>query len=62
MKKFLLGLAVGAGLGAALGLLFAPKEGKKTREELAQRLKEACEKGKEAFQKKKEEMMGLLGK
>ncbi|MCR4428569.1 MAG: YtxH domain-containing protein [Caldiserica bacterium] len=62
MKKFLLGFAIGAGFGAAMGLLFAPKEGKKTREELFLRLKEACEKGKEAFQKTREEMMGCLGK
>jgi len=45
-------------LGVVLGLLFAPQEGKKTREELGRRIQEACEKGKEAFKKKKEEIMG----
>ncbi len=58
MRKFLLGFAIGAGLGAVLGILFAPQEGKKTREELEQRIQVACEKGKEAFRKKKEEIMG----
>lgn len=58
MKNFLLGFAIGAGLGVVLGLLFAPQEGRKTREELGKRLQEACEKGKEAFKKKREEIMG----
>ena len=32
--KFVAGVAVGAAAGAALGVLFAPKSGKETREDL----------------------------
>lgn len=41
--KFLLG----AGVGLGLGLLFAPKSGKETREDLANKTKELIEKAKE---------------
>ncbi len=40
----LAGFGLGALLGAIAGLLFAPKAGSETREELAEKLKEAKEK------------------
>ena len=42
-RNFLLG----AGVGLALGLLFAPKSGKETREDLSKMLKDLIEKAKE---------------
>ena len=38
---------LGAGVGLALGLLFAPKSGKETREDLTRMLKDLVEKAKE---------------
>ena len=43
LKKFL----VGAGIGAFLGVLFAPKKGSETRKELKAKLDELLEKSKE---------------
>lgn len=34
MKKFLKGLLTGAAIGGALGVLFAPKSGKETRQDI----------------------------
>ena len=42
-RNFLLG----AGLGLGLGLLFAPKSGKETREDLVKKINELCEKAKD---------------
>lgn len=39
-KKFLLGAMLGVAAGAAAGILFAPKAGKETREELAEKAEE----------------------
>lgn len=50
LSFFLIGAAVGAGLG----ILFAPKSGKETREQLADWLKERREKGEELLTKFKE--------
>lgn len=43
MGKFI----AGAALGAGLGILFAPKSGKETREELSKKLKEIIDQAKE---------------
>lgn len=41
-------LALGLGIGAALALLFAPRSGDKTREDIASSLNESLERGSEA--------------
>ena len=48
--------AAGAAVGAGLGLLFAPKAGKETREDIAEWLKQRREKGAELLGKLKEEI------
>ncbi len=40
------GLVVGGLIGAALGILYAPKSGEETREEIAKSFQEVCDKGK----------------
>jgi gas vesicle protein len=50
----------GAAVGAALGVLFAPRAGRETRENLAEWLKERREKGEDLLQTVKEE--GVLKK
>lgn len=49
-------LALGTALGAALGVLFAPKSGKETREDIAEWLKDRRQKGSELLHKLKEEI------
>ncbi len=46
--------AAGAAIGAALGVLFAPKAGKETREQVNRWLKERREKGRVEYQAMKE--------
>jgi gas vesicle protein len=46
-KKVLAGLAVGAVVGAAAGILLAPQSGKETRENIANAAKQLPEKAKE---------------
>jgi gas vesicle protein len=47
MLYMLAGVGLGAIIGAAAGLLFAPKAGQETRDELAGKLKELKSKGEE---------------
>ncbi len=47
----------GAAVGATVALLFAPKSGKETREQLGDWLKEATEKGREKFETTKEQLV-----
>ncbi len=47
----------GAALGAALGVLFAPRSGSETREQLADWLKERREKGEDLLHKVKDESL-----
>jgi len=44
---FLAGLGIGAAIGAAIGVLYAPKAGKETREDLLNSAREAKEKAAE---------------
>lgn len=52
-RDLLLGLFIGGLIGAALGILFAPKSGKETREDIVRKAKEeyekALEKSKSAY-------------
>lgn len=51
----LLGFIAGAAVGAALGVLLAPRSGKETREQLGDWLKDRREKGEELLARVKEE-------
>ena len=50
-KKDLGKLALGVSLGIGAGLLFAPKSGKETREELKEKIEELAKKAKEVKEK-----------
>jgi gas vesicle protein len=45
------GLIIGGLIGAALGILFAPKSGKETREDIARKTEELVNKAKEEYEK-----------
>jgi gas vesicle protein len=45
------GLVVGGLIGAALGILFAPKSGKETRQDIADKAEEVLAKAKEEYEK-----------
>lgn len=45
------GLVVGGLIGAAIGILFAPKSGKETRQDIAEKTDELLAKAKEEYQK-----------
>ena len=45
------GLIVGGLIGAALGILYAPKSGKETREDIARKTEELMNKAKEEYEK-----------
>lgn len=48
---FIKGLVIGGLIGAALGILYAPKSGKETREDIAQKAEELVDKAKEEYEK-----------
>ena len=58
--KFLLGALIGAVAGAAAGLLFAPKSGKETRKDIADKAKEYTVKGKEMAIKGEKVVKGAI--
>ncbi|MDZ4059529.1 MAG: YtxH domain-containing protein [Bacteroidales bacterium] len=41
-QKVISGLAIGAAIGGAIGILFAPKAGKETRQEISGKVKETA--------------------
>jgi len=47
---FLKGVLVGGLIGAAVGILFAPKSGKETREDIARRTEEIIKKAKDEYE------------
>lgn len=53
-------LLTGAAIGAILGVLFAPDEGKETRRKLKLWMKERAEKGKDAFDHKREQVAAAI--
>jgi len=48
---FIKGMLLGLGVGAVLGMLYAPKSGKELREDIKRKSDEAKKKGQEQFQK-----------
>jgi gas vesicle protein len=53
-SNFALGALIGAAAGVAIGILFAPRSGKETRNMLGDKAKEYTEKSKEVLEKSKE--------
>ncbi len=56
------GLIVGGLIGVALGVLYAPKSGKETREDICRSTEELLEKAKEQYEQAKQRMDSLAGK
>ena len=54
------GLIVGGLIGALLGILFAPKSGKETREDIARKTEELLGKAKEEYEKAAEKSKARL--
>ena len=59
---FLAGLGVGAGVGAVLGILYAPKSGRETREDLAVGAREGTEYLRQRTQQAAQEVSALVDK
>lgn len=53
------GVVIGGLIGAAIGLLFAPKPGKETREDIARKADELLTKAKEEYEKAAEKSKSL---
>ena len=64
--KVLSGLAIGTVIGGVIGILFAPKAGKETRQEISEKVKETAavtgEKVKETVQEVKDKVEELKNK
>jgi gas vesicle protein len=65
-RKVLSGVMIGSAIGATAGILFAPKAGKETRQDISKKVKEtaatAKEKVQETVDEVKEKMDGLKDK
>ena len=55
------GLMIGGLIGVALGILFAPKSGKESREDIARKADELIVKAKEGYEKAAETFNGVTG-
>lgn len=55
--RFAVGLALGAGIGAAIALLAAPQSGKVTKEQIQERLDEVVNAGKSAQSEREKELL-----
>lgn len=51
LNDWLKGLFVGGIIGAVLGILYAPKSGKETREDISKSAEELCYKSKEQYER-----------
>lgn len=60
-SDFLTGLIVGGLIGAALGILFAPKSGKESREDIARKADELMAKAQEGYEKAAEKYSEMTG-
>jgi len=58
-SEFLAGLIIGGLIGVTLGILFAPKSGKESREDVARKADELMVKAKEGYEKAAEEITGV---
>lgn len=58
--KFLTGFVVGAALGGIIGLVLAPQSGEETRELLADKSKEICDKTNEAVSEIQDKAEGIV--
>jgi gas vesicle protein len=65
-RKVLSGVVIGSAIGATAGILFAPKAGKETRQDISKKVKETAATAKEKVQETvgevKEKMEGLKEK
>lgn len=59
-KKFAVGTIIGTAIGAAAGILFAPKAGKETRDDIAKGAKDAAETIKETVLETKEKIVQVI--
>jgi gas vesicle protein len=46
--RFILGILIGAGVGAALGLIVAPQSGRETRDALSKRVRAAADEARQS--------------
>ncbi|MDQ5988544.1 MAG: hypothetical protein CSYNP_04304 [Syntrophus sp. SKADARSKE-3] len=62
MNDLLKGLALGALAGVICGILFAPKSGRETREDIRKSTTDLCDKAKEQYHQVVEKMENLAGR
>lgn len=62
VDKFIMGALIGGAIGSVLGMTFAPKKGKETREVLKEKGKQLFEKGKDVARKLNKKNVGEGGK